>query len=117
MTSETCCRVYSKAVTIERLVGAVDAHGQIDQTTLANWATYSRAYCAVVSKGGKEFWKVQQTNADVSHVWWCAYSKALADATPDMRLICEGVRYDILSIVDIDLAHREIEIQTRRAVQ
>jgi len=34
-----------------------------------------------------------------------------------MRLICEGVTYEILSVIDIDLAHREIEIQTARAVQ
>ena len=117
MATQCKHRTYNKAVTIEQLAGTADAHGQVNQTTDSNWKQYSRAFCAVVSKGGREFWKVQQSNADVSHVWYCQYSKSLADATPDMRLICEGLTYDIVSVIDIDLAHREIEIQTKRAVQ
>jgi SPP1 family predicted phage head-tail adaptor len=70
----------------------------------------------VKSKGGREFWKVDQVNADVSHVWLCPYSKTLAAATPAMRLENEGVTYEILSVIDIDLAHKEVEIQTKRAV-
>jgi hypothetical protein len=33
-----------------------------------------------------------------------------------MRLIYDGDTYEILSVIDIDLAHMEIEIQTKRAV-
>jgi SPP1 family predicted phage head-tail adaptor len=69
-----------------------------------------------MSKGGREFWKVNQVNADVSHVWKAQYSSELANATPAMRLMSEGVTYEILSVIDIDLNHREIEIQTKRAV-
>ena len=108
----------NKSVTLQHVVGTtVDAHGQVDKTTGSNWGTYTRTFAKVQSKGGREFWKVQQVNADVSHVWNCQYSKTLADATPDMRLICEGLTYEILSVVDIDLAHQEIQIQTKRAVQ
>jgi SPP1 family predicted phage head-tail adaptor len=75
-----------------------------------------KSFAKVRSKGGREFWKVQQVNADVSHVWNCQYSKALAESTPAMRLIHDGVTYEILSVIDIDLAHQEVEIQTKRAV-
>jgi SPP1 family predicted phage head-tail adaptor len=110
-----CIGKMSKSITIQHIVGTTtDAHGQIDNTTASNWGTYLKTFAQVKSKGGREFWKVQQVNADVSHVWMCQYSKALAAATPDMRLICEGVTYEILSVIDIDLEHREIEIQTKR---
>lgn len=113
----TCIGEMRKAITIEHLTGTtVDAHGQVNQTTDANWGTYLRTFAKVKSQGGREFWKVQQVAADVSHVWNCQYSRDLAAATPSMRLICEGNTYEILSVIDIDLAHQEIEIQTRRAV-
>ena len=113
----TCIGEMNKSIRVEHVVGTtVDAHGQVDKTTGSNWSTYVTSFAKVQSKGGREFWKVQQVNADVSHVWHCQYSKSLAAATPDMRLICEGVTYEILSVIDIDLAHREIEIQTKRAV-
>jgi SPP1 family predicted phage head-tail adaptor len=111
------CRTRDKLVRIEKLIGqTTDAHGQVDQTTNANWGQHCSAWCSVVSKGGREFWKVQQTNADVSHVWTADWSPELADASPAMRLIHEGNTYEILSVIDIDLNHMEIEIQTKRAV-
>ena len=113
----TCIGQMNKAITIQSLTGTTaDAHGQIDKTTGSNWGTYLTTFAAVKSKGGREFWKVQQVNADVSHVWNCQWSAKLAAALPDMRLIHEGLTYEILSVIDIDLAHREIEIQTKRAV-
>jgi len=112
-----CISKLNKKVTIQRLVAATaDAHGHIPETTGSNWATYCSSFASVTTRGGREFWKVQQTTADVSHVWMCPYSKDLAAATPDMRLVCEDVTYNIISVIDIDLESREIEIQTRRAV-
>lgn len=110
---KTCTDRYDKLIRVERLAGTADAHGHIDNTADANWATHGNSYARVQSKGGREFWKVQQVNADVSHVWWVPYSSEMASATPDMRLINEGKTYEILSVIDIDLAHQQVEIQTR----
>ena len=112
----TCSDAYSKRITVERLSGTADAYGHVDNTADANWMEYCQSFAMVVSKGGREFWKVQQVSADVSHVWKCPWSKTLGNATPDMRLIHEGIVYEILSVIDIDLAHDQIEIQTRRPV-
>ena len=113
----TCISTMNKSITIQDITGTTaDAHGAVDITTNSNWGTYLRAYASVISKGGREFWKVEQVNANVSHVWRSQYSSELAAANPSMRLVSEGVTYEILSVVDIDLAHSEIEIQTRRAV-
>lgn len=112
-----CIQKYNKKIRIESLTGATaDAFGHVDNTAAANWTQYDHAYAAVMSKGGREFWKVDRVESDVSHVWVCPYSRTLVAATTDMRLISEGLTYEILSVIDIDLAHEEIEIQTRRAV-
>jgi len=114
----TCLSDYNKKVTIKSLTGqTADAHGQVNQTVEANWSTYATAFCKVQTKGGREFWKVQQVNADVSHVWRTQWSATMQNVTPDMRLIFEGLTYEILSVVDVDMDHDEIEIQTKRAVK
>ena len=106
-----------KFVRIEKLTGqTADAHGQVEQTTNSNWGKHCSAWCSVMSKGGREFWRVQQVNADVSHVWKTEWSPEAAEIVPAMRLIHENQTYEILSAIDIDLAHREVEIQTKRAV-
>jgi SPP1 family predicted phage head-tail adaptor len=111
-----CIANYDRKVVIKNLTGTADAHGHIDNTAATNWSQYTTSYASVQSKGGREFWKVDQVNSDVSHVWRCPYAAALAAATPDMQLINEGVTYEIMSVIDIDLKHKEIEIQTRRAI-
>ncbi len=112
-----CVTQYTRKVAIECLDGTVDAHGFIENTTdSGNWEQYTTSYARVESKGGREFWKVDKVDSDISHVWWCPYSRELAAATPDMRLVNEDVEYEIVSVIDIDLAHQEVEIQTRRAV-
>ncbi len=113
-----CLSDYDKRIKVESLTGSTaDAHGHVDNTVSTNWTTYAQPYASVMSKGGREFWKVDQVAADVSHVWYCPYDANVAAATPDMRIVWDGKTYEILSVVDIDLAHEEIEIQTRRAVQ
>lgn len=110
-------RKYDKKITVLRLSGTADSSGHIDGTTPSNWKPYTSSYASVMTKGGREFWKVQQVDATVDCVWRCPWSRDLAAATPDMRLQSEGVNYDILSVIDIDLAHQEVEIQSRRAVR
>ena len=75
-----CIGEYVQKVTIQQLSGTADAHGFIDDTLATNWAEYGTAYARVQSKGGREFWKVDQVSADVSHVWYCPWSKSIAAA-------------------------------------
>lgn len=110
-----CTDNYNKKVRIEHLAGTEDAHGFIDQSKAANWSKYADAWCRVVSRNGREFWKIQQVNDTVDYVWWARYSKTLETITPDMRLVYDGKIYEILSVIDIDLAHEEVQFQTRRA--
>lgn len=112
-----CLSDYDKFVAIKRLVGTPDAHGHVDLTTNANWSIYATAYCKVMTKGGREFWKVQQVNADTEQAWTAQWSKTLDGVTPDMRLEFEGKVYEILTAFDIDMNNDEVRILTRRKVQ
>lgn len=112
----TCLSEYDKRVTIQKAVGTADAHGHVDITTNANWQTYATAYCKVITKGGREFWKVQQVNADSDQAWTTQWSKTIQNVTPDMRLIFEGNTYEILTAIDVNMDHEEIQILTRRKV-
>ena len=111
-----CTRSYNKPFVIEQLSGTPDAHGHVDATDPANWSSYTTGFADCVSKGGREFWRIQQQNADVSHVWFTPWTSKLAKAPPTMRLIHEGIAYELISVIDIDNDHQEIEIQTKRAV-
>ena len=112
-----CVTDYDKLITIEESATTVDAHGHVDITADTNWSEYVKTWASVKSRGGREFWKVDQVQADVDHVWLCPYSAKLSTAKPQMRIKYEIVIYEIISVIDIDMEHQEIEIQTRRSVQ
>ena len=107
-------RNYVQKITIQRLAGTADAAGHVDGQIDANWTVYAGSWAAVETRGGREFWKIQQVNADVDSVWYLPWSPALDKTTPDMRIQHEGKVYEILSVQNLNLENREIEIQTRR---
>ena len=111
-----CVSSFDQFIELQSLSGTADSHGFVDESDSTNWTTYEESYASVISKGGREFWKVEQVGADVSHVWRCPFSDRMAAATPDMRLIHETTTYEVLSVVDVDLAHHTVELQTKRAV-
>lgn len=113
----SCLSDYDKFVTIKQATGTPDAHGHIDLTTASNWSIYATAYCKVITKGGREFWKVQQVNADSEQAWTAQWSKTLQGVTPDMRLEFEGNVYEILTAFDVNMEHDEMQILTRRKIR
>ena len=112
--SKTSHRHYTTRITVQRLAGTADAAGHINGNTDANWSTYCTAWASVRSRGGREFWRVSQVQSDVDFVFNCPWSRTLENATPDMRILSDGKVYEILSVINVDLANNSIEIQTRR---
>lgn len=113
-----CVAEKDKKISVQRVkpTASADNSGFIDLTNDANWEEYEAAFASVKTRGGREFWKVDIVSADVSQVWVCDYSTKMAAATPKMRLKSEDVVYNIASVIDVDLAHETIEIQTTKAV-
>ena len=110
------CRDQPITISKQKASAVADAHGHIDLTSAANWETHTTGWASCVSKGGREFWKQNLVAADVSHVWKCNYSDDLAAATPKMRLVHNSLDYEIVSVIDVDMAHETVEIQTKREV-
>ena len=101
-----CSADYDKSIAIEELrATAKDEFGEVDRFDPANWAEYCR-----------EFWKADHASAEISHIFYCQWNSTLAAATTAMRVEFEGDRYEIVSLIDINGDHREIEIQTKREV-
>ena len=89
-----------------------DAHGHVDRTDDSNWTTYETAYATVVSKAGREFWKVNQVRSDITHVWRMPYSTKLGSATSDMRVKHDGKVYNIVWAV----SYTHLTLPTNREV-
>ncbi len=103
-----------KKITVQRLAGTADLAGHINGNTDANWTTYATAWATAQTRGGREFWKVQQVESTVDTVFRCPWTRALEQATPAMRINYDGTIYEILSVVNVDLADDIVEFQCRR---
>ena len=112
--SKSSHRHYTTRITVQRLAGTADAAGHVNGNTDANWSTYCTAWASVRSRGGREFWRVSQVQSDVDFVFNCPWSRTLGNVTPDMRILTDGKVYEIVSVINVDLANNSIEIQTRR---
>jgi SPP1 family predicted phage head-tail adaptor len=113
-----CAGEYNRPVTVENIKSDAteNAYGEVDLTADASWETYAARRAKVVTKGGREFWKVDKVEADVSAVFWLRYDSTTVDITPEMRIALGTADYQIISAVDVDNAHEEIEIQAKLAV-
>jgi SPP1 family predicted phage head-tail adaptor len=103
-----------KKITVQRLTGTADAAGHVDGNTDANWTVYAIAWATAQTRGGREFWKVQQVESTVDTVFRCPWTRALEQSTPAMRINYDGTIYEILSVVNVDLADDIVEFQCRR---
>lgn len=107
---------YDHYVDIQQASGSADAHGHIDLTDANSWSSLTMAWAKCTSKGGREFWKVDKVEADVTHVWMVPYDSTLDTMSPKDRLVHDSVTYEIVAAFNVDNADLEFEVQTRRAV-
>jgi head-tail adaptor len=57
----------SQRVSVQRLSASVNAAGQIDETTAANWITFAERWANVVTRGSREFLRNPDMAADITH--------------------------------------------------
>jgi PHP family Zn ribbon phosphoesterase len=115
-----CIAQRDKRISLQELDpnASTDGAGVVDKTAAASWLNHEDAYASVISRGGREFWKVDLVAADVSHVWTVDWTETLDAKTKaggaQMRLLYEGLVYNVAQMVDVNLDHEQIEIQTTR---
>jgi SPP1 family predicted phage head-tail adaptor len=93
-------------VTLQRLVLTQGASGDLAQT----WEDVTTVWGAVEPLSGREYWQAQQVAAETSIRVRLRY---LAGVEQKMRVLYGTRVLEILSIVDLDERHRELQLMCR----
>lgn len=106
---------FNRRVTIEKIKDnpIVDAHGEVDLSESDSWEVYAVRWAEIQTKGGREFWKVDKVEAEVSHLIRVPYDRLTMGITPEMRIKFMGRIINIVSAIDINEMHEIIEMQCR----
>lgn len=90
-------------ITIERYTETQDSTGQPTRA----YGTYATVRASVEPLGGKELFAAQSVMPDASTRITMRY---LAGVVEKMRVLFEGVYYNILNVRDIEMRHRVMEL-------
>ena len=93
-------------VTIQRLTITQGTAGEV----VESWSDVATVYAAVEPLSGREFWQAQQVAAE-SQIRVRIRYRAGLDTT--MRVIHDDRTLEILSIVDPEERHRELQLMCR----
>lgn len=96
-------------VTIQEHVTGQDEFGQPIDT----WADVATVWAAVEPLRGREYFAAQQVNAEVTARIRTRYRKGVR---PSMRVLYDGRLYDILSVIDPEERHQELQLMCREVV-
>lgn len=93
-------------VRIEQLVtGSPQYHpgGELNQ----EWGEYATVWAAIEPLQGRELFSAQAINSEITARITIRY---LSDVVPAMRVFFENKVYNILSVVDRDMRHIELQL-------
>ena len=93
-------------VTIQRLTITQGSAGEVIET----WSDVATVYAAVEPLSGREYWQAQQVAAETSIRVRIRYRAGLETT---MRVIHDDRTLEILSIVDPEERHRELQLMCR----
>lgn len=96
-------------VTLQRLVLTQGASGDLTQ----GWQDVSTIWAAVEPLSGREYWQAQQIAAETSIRVRLRY---MAGVDTKMRVLYGTRVLEILSIVDVEERHRELQLMCREIV-
>jgi len=107
-----------RKITIEQpdASAAANDYGETDLTVSGGWSSYAVRFASVQTKGGREFWKVDKVEAEVSHMLSVLRDSVTALITPRMRVKLGSRILQIVSAVDVDDARAEVQIQCKEVV-
>jgi len=79
---------------------------------VVTWSTTATVWASVEPLTGREYMDAQQTQAEVSTRIRVRYR---SDVTyvPEMRATWDGHTYDIVSVLEVNSAHREVQLMCR----
>jgi len=106
---------FNRRVTIQKIKDnpIKDAHGEVDLTDDRNWETYAVRWAEIQTKGGREFWKVDKVEAEVSHLIRVPYDRLTVGITSQMRIRFMQRIINIAAVYDVDEMREVIEMQCK----
>ena len=78
------------------------------------WSDYATVWAAVEPLRGNEFFTAQQVNAEVTGRVVIRY---LSGITPEVRVLFGTRTFEILSVIDVDERHEELQLMVKERVR
>lgn len=100
---------YDRRITIQQHDGTTDSLGEIDPSP-EHWDDYYDTYARLQTRGGKEFFKADQVDGEISTVVEIPWTRAAATITRNMRAVCGSRQLNIAAVIDVDDQHEKINL-------
>lgn len=102
---------YSRKIEIQLLTEAKDEIGQ----DVSSWETLFRPWADIDGVGSKEYYAAAQSNSECDMTFKIRYSRLIAKKlTSEIRVIYNGLIYDVKQIYDYKEQHRQLVIRARQ---
>lgn len=99
---------YRDTVEIQEIAGTEDAFGQKDLDDEDNWIEFATRKAHVSARGGREFFRGGQIQADVSHQVTIRSDSTTRAITSEMRIVWGTKTLQITTIHEADNKQREL---------
>lgn len=96
-------------IEIQTKVQGVNAFGEPTET----WGPFAKPWAAKLSHSGRKFFQAQQMRSEVTEVFNIRY---LPGITNEMRVIADGLTYQIVDADDREGRHVEIDLHCKAVV-
>jgi len=97
----------NRKIAIQTKTLTADSDGYKAET----WATTYTVYAWVQNMTGREFFSAQKLNAEMQTLFIIGYISGITTAN---KVLYDSASYDILSVVDVGEAHRELHIAAKK---
>lgn len=102
---------YNKKIEVQLLMETED---EIKQQ-ITGWKMFFRPWANIKCTGGKEYYAAAQTNSENDMIFRIRYTKMLIrKLTSELRIVYDGIIYNIIHIEDVNEQHREFIIRARQ---
>lgn len=101
-------------ITFQQYDGTVDQDGDVRDDEDGNWTDVRSTWAAIDPVSGREFYAAEQSQSEVTHKIRCRYFSGLNTA---MRIVHQGRKYRIISVIDWELRHESFLIMAKELVE
>lgn len=101
-------------ITFQQYDGTLDEYGDVRDDRDENWDDVRTVWAAIDPVSGREFYAAEQSQSEVTHKIRCRYFSGLTTA---MRILHQGRKYRIISVIDWELRHESFLIMAKELVE